>query len=141
MLTDANVLVYAYSSNAVRHRDYKEWVQAMVSGPEPYAVSDFALTGMVRIVTSPRIFSEPAPIEHALEFAGAVRAQPHAVVISAGSAFWPVFSALCQEPGVQGKLVPDAHLAALAIEHGCELITTDRDFARFKGLRWRHPLS
>jgi uncharacterized protein len=62
-------------------------------------------------------------------------------VVSPGLRFWPVFRDLCQNTSASGKLVPDAYLAALAIEHGCEVITTDRDFARFPGLRWRHPLT
>lgn len=141
MLADTNVLVYAFNVNAARHAEYKRWVQAMVGGPEPYAVCDLALTGLIRLVTNPRVFQPPATIDQAHAFAGTVRNQPHAVAVSAGPKFWPIFDELCRKADVKGNLVPDAYLAAIAIEHGCELITTDRDFARFPGLRWRHPLS
>jgi uncharacterized protein len=142
VLVDTNVLIYAHRRDAERHQEYKAWTQAMVSGPEPYAVSDFALTGMVRVVTNPRIYPhDAATINAALAFAGQVRSQPHARVISPGPGFWDIFARLCQQVDAGAKLVPDAYLAALALEHGCEVVTTDKDFRRFPGLRWRHPLN
>lgn len=87
------------------------------------------------------MFDPPAPIEQALAFADALRDQPTAVLLGPGPRHWGIFERLCLEAGAKGNLVPDAYLAALAIESGAELITTDRDFARFPGLRWRHPLS
>ncbi len=140
MLPDTNVLVYAFNVNAPRHSEYRAWVQAMVNGVEPYAVCDLTLSGLVRLVTNSRIFDPPASIDSALAFAGAVRSQPHCHSVSAGQQFWPIFEELCRKAEARGKLVPDAHLAALAIENGCELITADRDFRQFPGLRWRHPL-
>ncbi len=83
----------------------------------------------------PRIFSPPAPIERALEFANALRAQPNAVIVSPGARHWEIFERLCLGAGAKGNLVADAYLAALAIESGSEWITTDRDFSRFPGLR------
>ena len=73
-------------------------------------------------------------------FADGIRKQPNCVFIQPGERHWEIFARLCKEAGVKGNLVPDAYLAALAIEAGCEWITTDRDFSRFPGLRWRHPL-
>jgi uncharacterized protein len=140
MLPDTNVLVYAFNVNAPRHSEYKAWVQAMVNGVEPYAACDLTLSGLVRLVTNSRIFDPPASTDSALAFAGAIRNQPHCHVVSADQRFWPIFDELCRKAEVRGKLVPDAHLAAIAIENGCELITADRDFRRFPGLRWRHPL-
>jgi len=140
MLADTNVLVNAFNAGAERHSQYKAWVEAMVNGPEPYGVADFALTGLVRIVTDPRIFRSPAPLAQALEFTSIIRGQPHAEVVSPGGRFWEIFADLCRKADAVGKLVPDAYLAALALERGCELITADRDFRRFPGLRWRHPL-
>jgi toxin-antitoxin system PIN domain toxin len=142
VLVDTNVLIYAHRRDAERHQEYKAWTQAMVSGPEPYAVSDFALTCMVRVVTNPRIYPhDAATINEALAFAGQVRSQPHARVISPGPSFWDIFTRLCQQVDARAKLIPDAYLAALALEHGCEVVTTDKDFRRFPGLRWRHPLN
>ncbi len=103
-------------------------------------VSDLVLSGFVRIVTHPRVFSPPAPVDRALAFAIALRSQPNAVAVAPAARHWEIFERLCLAVGAKGNLVPDAYLAALAIESGSELITTDRDFSRFDGLRWRHPL-
>jgi uncharacterized protein len=141
MLADTNVLVYAFDPDANRHEEYQAWLEGVVNGPEPYAVSDFALTGMLRIVTDRRIYSKPATTGQAVGFAELIREQPQAMVVAPGTRFWSIFTELCDQAGARGKLVPDAYLAALAIENACEFITTDRDFARFPGLRWRHPLN
>jgi uncharacterized protein len=140
MLADTNVLVHAHNPDADRHLEYQGWVHEMLAGPEAYAVSDFALNGMVRVVTNRRIFRPPTSLERALAYADQIRHQPHALVVSPGPRFWPIFTDVCRKAGASGKLVPDAYLAALAIENGCEFVTTDRDFGRFPGLRWRHPL-
>lgn len=140
LLVDTNVLIYAHRRDAERHAEYRAWVQAMVDGPEPYAVSDFAVNGLVRVVTNPRTYPDPTPLGRALAFAGDIRNQPHAAVVNPGPRFWPIFTDACRNAKARGKLIPDAYLAALAIEHGCELVSDDRDFRRFPGLRWRHPL-
>jgi len=140
-LVDVNVLVYAFRADAPGHADHKVWLQQLVDSDEAYAVSDQVLGGFLRVVTHPRIFHPPAPIEAAMDFVEAFRARPNAVLVAPGARHWEIFTRLCQEAGVKGNLVPDAWLAALAIERGCEFITTDRDFARFPSLRWRHPLA
>jgi len=81
----------------------------------------------------------PAPMESALAFAEAMRSQPNALTLASGPRHWGIFERLCRDASVRGNLVPDAYLAALAIEHGAELVTADRDFARFPGLHWRTP--
>jgi len=135
-------MIYAHRRDAERHKDYRDWIEGMVNGLEPYAVADFAVSGMIRVVTDRRIYRErPATIQEALAFADRLRNQPQAVLVSPGPRFWPIFRDLCVKADASGKLVPDAYLAALAIEHGCEFITTDRDFAKFPGLRCRHPLN
>jgi toxin-antitoxin system PIN domain toxin len=91
-------------------------------------------------VTHPRVFDPPDSIEAALAFADAVRAQPAAIPVAPGDRHWGIFESLCRSAGVRGNLVPDAYLAALAIESGAEFVTADRDFSRFPGLRWRHPV-
>ncbi|HUN36031.1 MAG TPA: type II toxin-antitoxin system VapC family toxin [Trebonia sp.] len=140
ILIDTNVLVNAHRPEADRHGDYRDWLLDVINSPEPYAIADFALLGMVRIVTSPRIYSNPTPPEIALEFAERLRSQPHAMVVAPGARFWPTFRSLCEAAGARGNLIPDAYLAALAIEHGCELFTADSDFKKFPGLRFSHPL-
>jgi toxin-antitoxin system PIN domain toxin len=96
---------------------------------------------MVRIVTNPRAFRQPSALDEALAFAAALLDRSDCLVVGPGARHWEIFARLCRESGARGPLVPDAYFAALAIESGCEWITTDRDFARFKGLRWRHPLA
>ncbi|MFL6054577.1 MAG: type II toxin-antitoxin system VapC family toxin [Actinoallomurus sp.] len=140
-LLDVNVLVNAHRREAVDHKAYRAFVGDLVHGDEAYAVSDFVINGFVRVVTNQRIWGPPTSIEDALRFGATVRNQPHAVVIAPGQRFWGIFSRLCRQVDAKAKLVPDAYLAALAIEHGCEFVTADRDFARFPGLRWRHPLN
>jgi uncharacterized protein len=141
MLVDTNVLVYAHRRDADHHEEYRDWLQALIDGPEPYAVSDHAVADMLRVITNPRIYREPATIDEALAFAGQLRNQPHAQVVGPGPRFWSLFTDLCRKANARAKLVPDAYLAALAIEHGCEFVTADKDFRRFPGLRWRHPLN
>jgi toxin-antitoxin system PIN domain toxin len=141
LLVDTNVLVYANRRNAPRHEEYRDWVQGVIDGPEPYAVSDFAVAGVVRIITNHRIYKEDAATtDEALAFATAIREQPHAMVLHPGPRFWSIFTDLCVRQRATGGLVPDVVLAALAIEHGCELVTADRDFAKFSDVRSRSAL-
>jgi toxin-antitoxin system PIN domain toxin len=97
------------------------------------------LSGFLRIVTHPRIFDPPTPIEPALQFAEALRSQPTSIVVAPGPRHWAIFVDLCRRTPARGNLIPDAYLAALTIESGSELISTDRDYSRFAGLRWRPP--
>ena len=140
ILPDVNVLVYAFHEGTPDHERYREWLVAAVAADEPIGVADIVLSGFLRVATHPKVFSPAAPINRALEFAAALRGQPTAVPIAPGPRHWSIFERLCRDAGVKGNLVPDAYLAALAIESGSEWITTDRDFSRFPGLRWRHPL-
>lgn len=139
-LVDVHVLVYAFRADAPAHAAYRAWVEALVGSDEAYAVSDHVLAGFLRVVTHARVFHPPTPIAPALAFAHAFRERANAVPLAPGARHWGIFTKLCREAAARGNLVPDAWLAALAIESGCELVTTDRDFARFPGLRWRHPL-
>ena len=134
------MLVYAFREDALNHASYREWLEGVVAGPEAFGVSELVLSGVIRVVTHPRVFREPAPLDVALRFANALRSAPSAVAIVPGERHWDIFEDLCTRAGARGNLVPDAYLAALAIESGSEWITSDRDYARFAGLRWRHPL-
>ncbi len=139
-LVDVNVLVYAFRADAPGHRAHRAWVESLVGSDEAYGVSDHVLAGFLRVVTHPRVFHPPTPIAPALAFAHAIRDRVNAEPVAPGARHWDIFTRLCRDAAARGNLVPDAWLAALAIESGCELVTTDRDFARFRGLRWRHPL-
>jgi uncharacterized protein len=141
LLIDVNVLVYAHRSDAIDHARYRDWLETVLSGPSTYGLADLVLSGFLRVVTHPKVFREPSPLEKAMAFAREVRAHPNCVTIAPGERHWDIFGRLCAEAGAKGNLVADAYLAALAIESGSEWITTDRDYARFSALRWRHPLS
>ena len=139
-LVDVSVLVYAYREDAPDHGAYRAWLEDLLDADRAYGMADLVLSGFLRVVTHPRVFTPPSPLEHAMGFADQVRNQPHRVAVSPGPRHWDVFQRLCRQAGAKGNLVPDAYLAALAIESGSEWITTDRDYARFPGLRWKHPL-
>lgn len=140
ILPDVNVLVYAFREDAEDHKAYRGWLEEVVSRDETFALADAVLSGFLRVVTHPRVFREPAPVKRAVAFVEALRGQDNCVVLAPGRRHWEIFTGLCVEAHATGNLIPDAFLAALAIEAGCEWITTDRDYARFPGLRWRHPL-
>lgn len=140
ILIDVNVLVYAFREDAEDHLAYRGWLRATTRSEEPFGVSDLVLSGLLRVVTHHRIFDPPTSTGAALEFVDALRGQPTYVSVMPGGRHWEIFSSLCRTSGVRGALVADAYHAALAIESGSEWITTDRDYARFPGLRWRHPL-
>ena len=139
-LVDVNVLVYAHRLDAARHQDYADWLRGLLAGQEPYGVSDLVLSGFLRIVTNPKVFKQPTPMDTGLAFTQLLRTQPNCVPVEPGPRHWDIFTGLCRTAAVKGNLVPDAYLAALAIESGSEWVTTDRDFSRFPGLRWRPPL-
>ena len=140
VLPDVNVLVYAHREDSGRHAACRTWLEGVVNGNESYGVSELVLSGFVRVVTHPRIFTKPSPLADALEFTEQLRSRPNCVPVAPGRRHWDIFRTLCLEADARGNLVPDAFLAAMAIEAGCEWISTDRDFCRFKGLRWRHPI-
>ena len=141
LLTDVNVLIYAHRRDATDHVPYKAWVDNMLAGEAAFGVSELVLSGFVRVATHPRVFTQPTPLDVALDFADTLRLHENAVAVAPGERHWSIFTRLCRDAGAKGNLIPDAYLAALAIESGSEWITTDRDFARFTGLRWKHPLT
>lgn len=140
ILPDVNVLVYAHKEEVLEHRDFAAWLTQLVESDQAFALSDVVLSGFLRIVTHPRIFDPPSSVEVALAFVEELRSQPNCFLLEAGKRHWDIFTKLCRLVNARGNAIPDAYLAALAIESGSELVTTDRGFARFPGLRWRHPL-
>lgn len=138
-MLDVNILVHAHREDAPDHGAYRTWLEGAVAAEAPFAVPDVVFSGFLRVVTHPRIFSPPTPLVQALALVEALRSRPNFVPVAPGSRHWDLFVRLCGDANAKGPLVPDAYLAALAIESGCEWITADRDFARFPGLRWRHP--
>jgi toxin-antitoxin system PIN domain toxin len=139
ILCDVNVLLYAFRKDAVDHDRYLTWLEEVVNGDAAYGVSPQVLASVVRLSTHPRVFAHPSRLDEALAFSRTLIEQPNCVVVSPGPRHWDLFARLCADAQATGNLVPDAWFAAMAVESGCEWITTDRDYARFKGLRWRPP--
>lgn len=139
MLPDVNILVYAHREEMDAHSSCHAWLQDVLNGDQAFGMADLVLSGFLRVVTHPRIFSPPSPREAAVGFVEQIRGAPNCVQIAPGPRHWEIFLRLCATGQARGNLVPDAYLAALAIESGCEWITTDRGFARFGDLRWRSP--
>ena len=140
ILPDVNVLIYAYDRRSPEHTRFRAWLNQAIHSEASYGLSDLVLSGFVRVVTHPRIFVHPSPLDRAFAFVSSIRDRPNCVPTAPGARHWDIFIRLCRNAGAKGNLVPDAYLAALAIESGSELVTADRGFARFPGLRWRHPL-
>ena len=137
---DVNVLLYAFREDSARHKDYRAWLQAALGGAERVALFEPVLGAVVRIATHPSIYRTPTP-RHVVEgFIDACLAAPAGMAMRADAQHWGLFRELCTRADARGNLVQDAYLAALALEHNCTYITTDRDFARFPRLRWQHPL-
>lgn len=140
ILPDVNVLLYAHRREYAEHEAYANWLKRTVTAAEPFALSEFVCSAFVRIVTNPRAFEPVTPLADAWAFVDRLRQRSNCVVVRPGSRNWQLFVRLCESTAARGKLVADAFHAALAIEHGCEWVTNDADFARFAELRWRHPL-
>ena len=140
ILPDVNVLVYAHRRDMPDHGAYRDWLEDEVNSEPAFGLSDLVLSGFIRIVTHPRVFQAPTALTDALTFASQLRNRPNRIGVAPGPRHWEIFAGLCTSAGAKGNLVPDAYFAALAIEHGCEWITADRDYSRFAGLNWRHPL-
>lgn len=141
LIADVNVFLYARRIESERHEEYRAWLEDRLVDDEPFAVSELVLSSFLRIVTNARIYREPTSLEAALEFCEIVLSAPAAVPVRPGVRHWSIFTDLCLTGTAKANLVPDAYLAAMAIENGATWITTDRGFARFPNLRWQHPLA
>ena len=140
ILIDANLLLYAYDPRATRHEASRRWLETTVSGPDLVRVAWVTLWAFVRISTNPRVFERPLSTREAEDAVSSWLAQPQVGVLEPGERHWEILSDLMRAGQTTGALVMDAALAALAIEHGATLYTTDRDFARFPKLKWVDPL-
>jgi uncharacterized protein len=140
ILADVNVLVYAHRKDLPEHERFSPWLTEEIESGRGYAICDASLTGFLRVVTNGRVFADPTPLQVALSFLEALRRHPGAIHLSPGARHWGLFTDLCAAIGARGNDVPDAYLAALAIETGSELVTADRGFGRFPGLRWSCPV-
>jgi len=141
ILVDANILLYAEDALHSRHRQAREWWDDQLSGTEIVCLCWSVLSAFIRIGTNTRVFEHPLSLEQALTRVQSWLDQPCARIIRPTERHWTVFKQMLTDGQAVANLVTDAHLAALAIEHGCELASTDSDFARFPNLKWLNPLA
>lgn len=140
ILVDANLLLHAYNPRSVEHDGARNWLESILSGPELVRFAWLTLWAFLRIATNPRVFERPFSMGEAEAVVSSWLAQPAVGVLDPGERHWPIFRSLVEGDQISGPLVTDAAIAAIAIEHGATLCTTDRDFARFAGLSWKNPL-
>lgn len=136
LLADINVLLAGFRADHAHHAPARDFLAETRSGSKVLGLSDVAMMGVVRLATNPRVFAQPDPVESVLAYADALL-DPPGQLVRAGDTHWQRFERFCADLRLRGNLVPDAYLAALAIEQGAELVTFDRGFRRFPGLRWR----
>jgi uncharacterized protein len=141
LVVDVNVLVDAHRIGAPRHEAILAWLDATRIGDEALTIPGSVASSFLRIVTNRRVFPDPASIDVALAFVDALMAGPAVRRIEPGPAHWALFADICRASRAVGDLVPDAWLAALAIENRATLVTSDRGFGRYPGLKWRDPLA
>lgn len=141
ILIDANLLLYAYDASSSRQKRARRWLEETLAGSEPVAFPLQAILGFIRISTSPTVYERPLGPDDAIGVVESWLGQPMARMATPGERHWRILAQVAGSGQVRGPHLMDAHLAALAIEHGATLMTTDRGFARFPGLRFRNPVA
>jgi uncharacterized protein len=141
ILIDANLLLYAYHPRATQHEKSRAWLTEVLSGTDLVRFAWLTLWSFLRIATNARVFERPLSVSEAEAAIASWFAQPAAGILEPGERHWDILRELMREGQTTGALVMDTVLAAIAVEHGATLCTTDRDFARFPGLRWVNPLA
>lgn len=140
LLIDVNILVNAHREGQTKHKEFQVWLEKTVASGQVFSIPSLVRSAFLRIVTNSRIYPVPTPLEEALSALENLQSQPNFLEVNPGDRHWKIFTDLCRRAEAKGNLVADAYLAALAIESGGEWVTADRDYARFPGLKWRHPL-
>ncbi len=140
ILVDANLLLYAYHPRAAHHSRAKEWLERVLSGSQFVRFAWVTVWAFIRIATNPRVFEQPLSVSEAEAIVSSWLARPNAGILEPGERHWEVLCGLMHDGQTSGPLVMDAVLAAIALEHGATLYSTDRDFSRFRGLKHVNPL-
>jgi toxin-antitoxin system PIN domain toxin len=140
ILVDANVLLYAEDKLSLQHEAARVWWDAQLSGSSPVCLCWIVISAFIRIASNARVFENPLSVAQAIKRVQSWLDQPCARLIEPTNSHWRVFQQVLTEGQALGNLVTDAYLAALAVQHGCELMSTDADFARFPRLKWSNPL-
>lgn len=139
LLPDLNVLLAAHRSDSPMHARCRDWLRATFAGDETFGICHPVLIGLIRILTHPRVFRPPDTHDQAFAFVTSLVTHPNALLLNPGRDHLALFEGLCRRADARGDLVTDAYLAALAIETGAVLVSADRDFTQFPGLRRREP--
>ncbi len=141
ILVDANLLIYAVDADSPHHATARQWLEETLSSDTWVGLSWIVVLAFVRITTRAGIMRQPLSPERAIGFVDGWLAQPYVVLVGPGEGHWSVLSNILLTSGTAGNLTTDAHLAALAIEHGCEIASADNDFRRFTGVTLVNPLA
>jgi len=141
LCVDVNVLVDAFRHSAPAHEQVSSWLDAATEGPEHIGVLPHVGSAFVRLVTNRRIFREPTPAGEAIEFVSVLLSAPRTKLVSPGPGHWQIFVDLVRDLNLTGDDVPDAFIAAASLDLGATLITSDRGFRRFPGLRVAEPVA
>jgi toxin-antitoxin system PIN domain toxin len=141
ILPDVNVLIAIHREDVDVHEPMVRWFAGHVEAGRPFLLADAAVAGFLRIVTHPGIYDPPSSLAEAVAFVDVLRSYPECRPVSAGNGHWRLLVELLTDANGRGNLVPDAHLAALAAEHGASVATRDRDFRRFRGVASFDPLA
>jgi uncharacterized protein len=141
VIPDITLLVFAYNEAAPRHDGARAWWEGLMTGREPIAVPWAVVFGFIRLVTHPAVLEAPLPAAAAIGLVRRWFTREHVLTLDPGPRHLQIVEGLVEATGVAGNLTTDTHLAALAIEHQCEVHSNDSDFRRFPGLRWRDPLA
>ena len=139
-IVDINLLIYAINKDTPHHSKAKKWLEDSLSSDEPFGFAWIVILGFLRIVTNGRIMPTPLIPEVAIDSVNDWLQQPPSLTIVPSHQHWSILKELLMPLGAAANLTSDAHLAALAIEHGARLYSTDNDFSRFQSLRWTNPI-
>ena len=141
ILVDANLLIYAYDASSPRHVAARRWLEGALVGVEPVRFPLQSVLAFVRIGTDPRVFERPLDSTEAIAIVESWLTRPTVGLVTPGEGHWRILAEVARAGQARGSRLMDAHLAALAIEHGATLMSADRGFARFPGLRFRNPIA
>ncbi len=140
ILPDVNLLVYAIDETSIFHNDAKTWWDETLSSSRIVGLCYPSILGFIRLVTNRRIFASPLSVAETVEYVDGWLAQPNTTIVVPSPRHWPILVTLLESTGVGANLTTDAHIAALAIEHGFTVYSNDSDFGRFDNLRWENPI-
>lgn len=141
ILVDANLLIYAIDADAPQHKRARPWLEQVLSGVDPVGLPWIVILAFLRITTREGIMLRPLPLDAALAYVQSWLQQPCVEAVAPGAHHWPILFRLLEATGTAGNLTSDAHIAALALERGASVCSTDHDFARFPGIRHVNPLT